>query len=82
MLLACNRSFLKNRSHTLIFNFGYLKYGHHVFVSKYVKIPGYFSKRQEVREQKRLGNTALGDVDLRFSLMLVRKANAVEEETK
>jgi hypothetical protein len=24
----------------------------------------------------------LGDVDLRFSLMLVRKANAVEEETE
>jgi hypothetical protein len=24
---------------------------------------------------------ALGDVELRFSLMLVRKANAVEEET-
>jgi hypothetical protein len=25
---------------------------------------------------------ALGDVDVRFSLTLVRKANAVEEETK
>jgi hypothetical protein len=25
---------------------------------------------------------ALGDADLRFSLLLVRKANAVEEETK
>jgi hypothetical protein len=25
---------------------------------------------------------ALGDVDLRFSLMLLRKASAVEEETK
>ena len=45
-------------------------------------IRGYFSKRQEVREQKRLGNTALGDVDLRFSRMLARKANAVEKETK
>jgi hypothetical protein len=45
-------------------------------VSKHVRIPGYFSK------QKRLGNTALGDVDLRFKLVLVRKANAVEEETK
>jgi uncharacterized protein YceK len=51
-------------------------------VSKHVRIRGYFSKRQEVREQKRWGNTALGGVDLRFSLMLVRKANAVEEETK
>jgi len=26
--------------------------------------------------------TALGDVDLHFSLMLVRKANSVGEETK
>jgi hypothetical protein len=51
-------------------------------VSKHVRIRGYFSKRQEVREEKSLGSTAQGDVDLRFSLMLVRKANAVEEETK
>ena len=42
-----------------------------------MRIRGYFSKRQ-----KRLGNTALGDVDLRFSRMLARKANADEEETK
>lgn len=47
-----------------------------------MRIRDYFSKRQEIREKKRLGNTALGDADLRFSLMLVRKANDVEEETK
>jgi hypothetical protein len=29
-----------------------------------------------------LTRIALGDADLRFSLILVRKANAVEEETK
>jgi hypothetical protein len=42
-----------------IFNFGYLSPGHYIYVSKDVRIRGYFTKPKGVRKQKSLGNTAL-----------------------
>jgi len=40
-------------SETYIFNFGYLSLGHYIYVSKEVKIRGYFTKLKVVREQNR-----------------------------
>jgi hypothetical protein len=42
-----------------MFNFGYLSSRHYIYMSKDVRIRGYFSNPKEVREQKSLGNAGL-----------------------
>ena len=51
----------KTSSEIHILNFGYLSAGHHIDVSKDVRIRGYFSKPKVVREQKVSGNTILDE---------------------
>jgi len=49
------------------FNFGYLTSGHYIFVSKNVRIRGYFSKPKVVSERKCLRNTCLTYFIVSFS---------------
>jgi len=51
MLLVCISIYLKLSSKVQIFNFGYLSSVNYIYVSKNVKIRGYFSKPKGVREQ-------------------------------
>jgi hypothetical protein len=44
-------------SETQIYNFGYLSSGHYIYVSKDLRIRGYFSKPKGAREQKKKRET-------------------------
>jgi len=45
-----------------IFNFGYPSSGHCIYVSNYVRIPGYFLKPKWARVQKNMGNIDITDL--------------------
>ena len=45
-----------------IFNFGYLLFGHTIYIRNDGTIHAYFSKPKGVREQKRFGNSGVGSL--------------------
>ena len=47
-----------------VYNFGYISSGHCIYVSKVVRLAGYFSKLRGVRDPKRVGNTILDNINL------------------
>ena len=49
----------KISSEIQIFNFVYFRFSHCIYVSKDVRVRGYFWKPRGVREQNTLGNTDL-----------------------
>jgi hypothetical protein len=49
----------KINSEIYIFNFGYLTTGQYIYVSKGMRIRGYFSKLAGISEQEGFGNTDL-----------------------
>jgi len=59
MLLLCICSYLKSVLRHKFLNFGYLSSRHCIYISKDVRIRGYFSKPTGVHKQKSLGNTAV-----------------------
>jgi hypothetical protein len=59
MLLVCNEYVSKITSEIQILNFEYLTSGNYVYVSKDVRIRGYFSEPKGVREEESVGNIAV-----------------------
>ena len=49
-------------------NFEYLSSGHYIYVSKDVRIRGYFSKPKGIREQKLSGKTVINDMDFKIKM--------------
>jgi hypothetical protein len=61
-LPACFDIFKKSVLRYIFLNFGYLTSGHCIYASKDVRIHGYFSKSEGVREQKSLRRSAFIDM--------------------